>query len=328
MNSLSLKCKIKLIALMLLPLFITMCSPSPTCAALLHSLTEETESGLSSDDLSYIVVDPSGTPVDRKVTLENLGDYLFANVPATAITFPSSIYTPDSNGTRIGTRTIGSYTNNNDFTINSDDDMRFNLDNGMRFLIYSKAGTFYQGESFGYGGYAVNPYGNEFVIGPSSTQNYDHAPAYDTLYVHATAPDTDNTHYISLNHDTVDGRLEVGTGIIKTNAGMSIDGDLTVTSGNTINTDTIQDLNGNGSIDLSGGVVVSGDLTVSGAGNIYANAIRDVNGSGAVEISGDVNVSDSLTITNNVFFTNLPTSDPTEAGRVWNDSGTLKVSAG
>ena len=31
---------------------------------------------------------------------------------------------------------------------------------------------------------------------------------------------------------------------------------------------------------------------------------------------------------NEVDFTNLPTSDPTVAGRLWNDSGTVKVSSG
>ena len=31
---------------------------------------------------------------------------------------------------------------------------------------------------------------------------------------------------------------------------------------------------------------------------------------------------------NQVDFTNLPTSDPTVAGRLWNDSGTVKISSG
>ncbi len=33
-------------------------------------------------------------------------------------------------------------------------------------------------------------------------------------------------------------------------------------------------------------------------------------------------------VSSKIDFTNLPTSDPTSAGRLWNDSGTLKVSAG
>ena len=43
----------------------------------------------------------------------------------------------------------------------------------------------------------------------------------------------------------------------------------------------------------------------------------------------DVLEGSNLTATGtHVKFTNLPTSDPGEAGRVWNDSGTLKISAG
>ena len=36
----------------------------------------------------------------------------------------------------------------------------------------------------------------------------------------------------------------------------------------------------------------------------------------------------SLTVSGNVNFTGLPTADPVVAGRLWNDAGTLKVSAG
>ena len=32
--------------------------------------------------------------------------------------------------------------------------------------------------------------------------------------------------------------------------------------------------------------------------------------------------------TNTIHMSNLPTSDPTNAGQLWNDSGTLKISAG
>jgi hypothetical protein len=45
--------------------------------------------------------------------------------------------------------------------------------------------------------------------------------------------------------------------------------------------------------------------------------------------SGGVSVTGNLAATGSqIDFTNLPTSDPTVAGRLWNDSGTVKISAG
>lgn len=45
--------------------------------------------------------------------------------------------------------------------------------------------------------------------------------------------------------------------------------------------------------------------------------------------TGDVTVTGNLQVDGSqVDFTNLPTSDPTVAGRLWNDSGTVKISAG
>ena len=45
------------------------------------------------------------------------------------------------------------------------------------------------------------------------------------------------------------------------------------------------------------------------------------------DASGKLEVSD-LIAGGNVDFSGLPTSDPAVAGRLWNDSGTLKISAG
>ena len=58
-----------------------------------------------------------------------------------------------------------------------------------------------------------------------------------------------------------------------------------------------------------------------------------------VEVSGSLNISGSLAVGGSsrfpsgvspsiVVFSDLPTSDPTNAGQIWNDGGTLKVSAG
>ena len=42
----------------------------------------------------------------------------------------------------------------------------------------------------------------------------------------------------------------------------------------------------------------------------------------------DAGTETVLSVSSKIDFTNLPTSDPSSAGRLWNDSGTLKVSAG
>jgi len=41
-----------------------------------------------------------------------------------------------------------------------------------------------------------------------------------------------------------------------------------------------------------------------------------------------VKIDEAVEITGNVDFSGLPTSDPSVAGRLWNDSGTVKISAG
>jgi len=84
-------------------------------------------------------------------------------------------------------------------------------------------------------------------------------------------------------------------------------------SGNTISstfTNTDINISPNG----SGDTVISSDLVV--------NTIKS-------DDSAQVTVEDGLTVTGAVvMLSNLPTSDPSNAGQLWNDSGTLKVSAG
>ena len=84
-------------------------------------------------------------------------------------------------------------------------------------------------------------------------------------------------------------------------------------SGNTISstfTNTDINISPNG----SGDTVISSDLVV--------NKIKS-------DDSTQVTVEDGLTVTGAVvMLSNLPTSDPSNAGQLWNDSGTLKVSAG
>ena len=99
---------------------------------------------------------------------------------------------------------------------------------------------------------------------------------------------------------------------------------------------------------------VYGDLAASGLGGQLTNATTngDVkiqpNGTGIVEVDQLQITDDAITslITNGdltlsangtgavaitpvkVMMANLPTSDPSNAGQLWNSSGTLKVSAG
>ena len=48
-----------------------------------------------------------------------------------------------------------------------------------------------------------------------------------------------------------------------------------------------------------------------------------------VELNTNVTTLNNLTASGGtVLLTNLPTSDPNNAGQLWNDSGTLKISAG
>ena len=55
------------------------------------------------------------------------------------------------------------------------------------------------------------------------------------------------------------------------------------------------------------------------------NEIVDKN----LTVKNNLNVKGTLEINGNVIkFNNLPTSDPTNAGQLWNDSGTLKISSG
>ena len=84
-------------------------------------------------------------------------------------------------------------------------------------------------------------------------------------------------------------------------------------AGNTIsstytNTDIVLDPNG------TGDVVIDADLVV--------NTIKS-------DDSAQVTVEDGLTVNGAVvMLSSLPTSNPNNAGQLWNDSGTLKISQG
>jgi len=93
----------------------------------------------------------------------------------------------------------------------------------------------------------------------------------------------------------------------------------------------------------SGGVVTLGSTSTTLSGDITATqdyiplaSLTGVSSSGTASIGTsnmDLNLSSSGTgavkvPSAKVMMTSLPTSDPTTAGQLWNDSGTLKISAG
>ena len=70
-----------------------------------------------------------------------------------------------------------------------------------------------------------------------------------------------------------------------------------------------------GTLDIDGGINITDNIITTSSSN--ANLQIDAAGTGAIEL-----------LTQKVIMANLPTSDPSNAGQLFNDSGTLKVSAG
>ena len=76
------------------------------------------------------------------------------------------------------------------------------------------------------------------------------------------------------------------------------------------------------------------------ANTTFQGPVRSQNGfqtvsvnatTGAVTVTSTLGTATSitdLTASGTVIFSGLPTSDPVAAGQLWNDAGTLKVSAG
>lgn len=100
-----------------------------------------------------------------------------------------------------------------------------------------------------------------------------------------------------------------------------------------------------GSIVISTGSSITGDFEIPASGDATSGDIEIYTGSalsfgagsstGKLYLQNETNAgieigrSGNTTIkTNTIVLSNLPTSDPTNAGQLWNDSGTLKVSAG
>ena len=129
-------------------------------------------------------------------------------------------------------------------------------------------------------------------------------------------------------------RINVGTGI-NTGTGDTLRSAMEKCNNNF---DELYDLIGQDStgrsIDISGNTISSTytntDINISpnGTGDVVIGSDLVVNTIKSDD-SAQVTVEDGLTVNGTVvMLSNLPTSDPNNAGQLWNQSGTLKISLG
>jgi hypothetical protein len=100
-----------------------------------------------------------------------------------------------------------------------------------------------------------------------------------------------------------------------------LDGDVEVTSTSTItvtNHDITLDTT---TLTVTGSIYINGGINTTS--NIQANAGSFTNQIGCGQLSVFNGSGDTV-----VNFTNLPSTDPVKLGQLWNDSGSLKISAG
>ena len=134
---------------------------------------------------------------------------------------------------------------------------------------------------------------------------------FSELYTDLAATTSSNGN---LTNEDTNGDVKIfanGTGIVEIDR-LSLN-NTTISSLDT-NADITLTANGTGDIVL-GAVTVADNKITTNTSN--ANLQLDASGTGAIEMIPII-----------IKMANLPTSDPSSAGQLWNDSGTLKVSAG
>ena len=117
-----------------------------------------------------------------------------------------------------------------------------------------------------------------------------------------------------LTNSTTNGDIKVqpnGTGIVEIDQLQITDAAITplITNG-----DITLTANGTGDIVLGAVTIADNKITTNETNN---SLLIDASGTGAIELIPII-----------IKMANLPTSNPSSAGQLWNDSGTLKVSAG
>jgi len=79
---------------------------------------------------------------------------------------------------------------------------------------------------------------------------------------------------------------------------------------------------------LTGTLEVAGAAALNGGLTMDTNKFTVANGSGNTAIGGTLQVTGNTTLSGTANVIIVPTVDPAVAGALWNDAGTLKVSAG
>ncbi len=177
---------------------------------------------------------------------------------------------------------------------------------------------------------------------------------FDFLPIGGAATDGDNSSdrvtALTLDHNTFDvgtssndvTQTYYGNATFKDDVTIegNIDGNTTFSDNLTVNGNTVLGNSSSDNITVNGRFddhLISDSITNLGSssqrwGFLYAEDF-DISIDG--NVGRDLDVGRDATVTGNlqvdgsqVDFTNLPTSDPAVSGRLWNDSGTVKISAG
>ena len=151
---------------------------------------------------------------------------------------------------------------------------------------------------------------------------------------------------------TSDGKHAIGNTGVAIVVGNQADFPVKIGRSGTTNIELRGPVTASGHISASGNLILDGNITasttstsslgfVNTAGNISSSATlfgtsaifasngtikATINSFGHVSSSGNITASNLLLDGSTIDFTNLPTSDPGVAGRLYNDSGTIKIS--
>ena len=149
-----------------------------------------------------------------------------------------------------------------------------------------------------------------------------------TLTAQTILPSADSTYNLGASGtEFASGFIDTVTSLELITDGISITGNNI--SGRRSNEDLNINPSGTGGVVIGGGIKLVGSTISSedSTGVTIGDELRVT--TIAADDSSQVTVNDGLTVTGAVvMLSSLPTSDPSNAGQLWNDSGDLKISAG